>query len=90
MILFVAGLLFLTNFEGGGGFAQDRADRHNVLHSGRPRQTSALLLAYKESNTSISASKSKPDILRSLVRVITYNERVCKHRALHYPFPKTI
>ena len=63
MILFVADLLFLTNFEGGGGFEEGKADRFNVLHSGRSRQLSALLLAYKESNLSISASISDADIL---------------------------
>ena len=64
MILFVADLPFLTNFEGGGGFEEGKADRFNVLHSGRSRQLSALLLAYKENNLSISASISDADILR--------------------------
>ena len=64
MILFVADLPFLTNFEGGGRFEEGKADRFNVLHSGRSRQLSALLLAYKENNLSISASISDADILR--------------------------
>ena len=62
MILFVAGLLFFTNFEGGGGFAEGKADQHKLLHTGS-RQIRALLLAYKEINISISASISKAAIV---------------------------